>query len=97
MRFYGGDPLAWLRDVPVSVVQGMVDMIPRLSAEENLAGSTVTAVGHGTKPGSWIQRQRGAWERAARGRLAPVKASVADLRALGIAYVVAPKKESSGG
>ena len=74
----------WLTECPSALVQAHLEMLPRLVAEEALRASTTTGMGAGTKPGSWIGRQRSAFERLARGSQATAKATAADLRSIGI-------------
>jgi hypothetical protein len=61
-------------------------MMPRMQAEESMLAATRVALGGGSLKKDDAARLRRAWEQAASGGRAPraIKASLADLQALGI-------------
>ncbi len=46
-RFYGGDPMAWFHPMQQKRLQGFIDAMPVIMAEERLAYIMDTAVGSG--------------------------------------------------
>lgn len=75
-----------------------MEMMDRLSAEEDIAATTAVAVGRGMKSGQWM---RDAWrrlQRMARGRRREqaVRPSMDDLAAAGIAVTVVERKKIDG-
>lgn len=80
-RFYGGDPLAWLR-MPLVVLRSYVDNITPLRSGENLDATTVAALGSGHVKQSDIDRQVARWQHAAYGVSRVVKPASEEERVL---------------
>lgn len=85
----------WLTEVPVAVVAASLRMLPRLQAEETIRTAHAVAAGRGIDPGKagyerWGSIARGEEPRRARA------ATIADLRAAGIAVRKAPARRKDG-
>lgn len=76
--------MAWLQETPMAVVVAHFEMMDRLQAEEQMAAAACAGVGQGSKAGDWIRRQWAQWRHTARGNTRAVKATPADLAAMGM-------------
>lgn len=84
-RFYGGHPGWWLAEAPIALVRAFIRMLPRLDAEEQIAASSVHALGSGAMEKKDRERMLAALRKAAGGKRARAKkASVAELAVMGI-------------
>jgi hypothetical protein len=101
VRFYGGTPLAWLRETPMGVIRAHVEMMPRLTAEEALLVTQATALGSRSIKlrASTARTILLRWDRAARSRRrgASARATPGHLQAIGIACTVIERPGGNGG
>lgn len=90
-RFYGGDVMTWLADVPVVVVEAFTRMLPRLQAEEALADAERMAVGAGNRTPEFNRSATTRWMATAGVKRAVRKAtSPEEFAAMGINVVFEP-------
>lgn len=82
--------MMWLR-IPQAIVSAHLAMLPRLQAEESMRHVTESGMGSGMKPGAWIKRQWGRFERVASGGSRARPANPGDLRSIGINRKVVPR------
>jgi len=75
-----------------------MEMLDRLTAEEDIAATTTVAVGRGMRPGQWTRDTWRRWERLARGhrRERAAKPSFEGLAAAGIAVTVVERTKTDG-
>lgn len=87
MRFYGGDPVRWLAEIPLGIVRACTRMMPRLRAEESVLATERIGVGTGSVGAIGTDLLK-AWHRdmTIDEPTAPTKkrATRADLEAMGI-------------
>jgi hypothetical protein len=86
VRFYGGDPMTWLKRTPQAVVRAHVEMVERLQAEEAQGLAEVCAVGRALEQGDWIPRLLSRWRRVIGGVQVAKGATPGDLSAMGIGF-----------
>jgi hypothetical protein len=86
VRFYGGSPVHWFRDVPLGMVRAHVRMLPRLRAAEESAACDAHGVAVHLKAGKWIEetiagwnREMGGGRRQQRAKASPMAAAAAGL------------------
>lgn len=84
VRFYGGDPMRWLAETPLAVIEAMLGALPRLEAGETLMAVQAHALGAGTMKPEDSKRMLREIEQAAGVRRAPRKLSPEALAAIGI-------------
>jgi hypothetical protein len=99
LRFYGGNPVQWLAELPLGVVRACARMVPRLQAEEAFAGMTVHT---GNVPEDAFKATTERWRAALQPIGAKARRRAADprrLSAIGIGYrrvKATPRKQADG-
>lgn len=82
-HFYGGDPAAWF-SLPTRKLRVYLAALPRLEAQDALAGVAITAAGSGQMKKSDHRTYIGALQKQAGTKKKAIKATAADLARLGI-------------
>ncbi len=93
-RFYGTDPMYWLQEAPLAMLEASVRALPIVQAEESLLWSDRLAIGTGAAREHARRSALQRWHKTAAGGTRAKPAAPAMIAGFGIELVGLPPQEA---